>query len=139
MNSVILSATARIFFTAMLLVSIWILFRGHNEPGGGFVGGLMGAAAFSILAFASGVPTARRALILHPIVLAGVGLALAALSGLPGLFYNDSYLLHHWGYVPLGFTEIKVGTTMIFDLGVYFVVVGGILSFIFRLYEEQPV
>lgn len=137
MNSVILSATARIFFTAMLLVSIWILFRGHNEPGGGFVGGLMGAAAFGILAFASGVAVARKALILHPIVLAGVGLALSALSGLPGLFYNESYLLHQWGEVPLGFTELKVGTTMIFDLGVYFVVVGGILSFIFPLYEEQ--
>lgn len=138
MQSVILSATARIFFTAMLLVSIWILFRGHNEPGGGFVGGLMGAAAFGILAFASGVPAARRALVLHPIVLAGVGLMLSALSGLPGLFWDQSYLLHQWGYLPLGFTELKVGTTMIFDLGVYFVVVGGILAFIFRLYEEQP-
>lgn len=136
MNSVILSATARIFFIAMLLVSVWIFMRGHNEPGGGFVGGLMGAAAFAVLAFASGVPAARRALLLHPIVWMGVGLVCTAVSGVPGLVYDASYLTHQWGYLPLGFTELKVGTTMLFDLGVYLVVVGGILAFIFRLYEE---
>lgn len=137
MNSLILSATARIFFLAMLIVSVWIFMRGHNEPGGGFVGGLMGAAAFAVLAFASGVESARKALMLHPIVLMGVGLVCTAVSGLPGLVYDDSYLTHQWGYLPLGITELKVGTTMLFDLGVYFVVVGGILTFIFRLYEEQ--
>lgn len=67
MPSIILAATARIFFLVMLLASLWLLLRGHNKPGGGFVGRLVGAAAFAILALASGVEVARRRLWLHPV------------------------------------------------------------------------
>jgi multisubunit Na+/H+ antiporter MnhB subunit len=137
MRSIILVASTRIFFIVMLLVSIWILLRGHNEPGGGFVGGLMGAAAFATLAFAAGVDEARRRLWIHPAVLMGVGLMLAAVSGLPGVVLNGSYLQHQWLELPLGLFDLKLGTTLIFDIGVYFVVVGGVLSFMFRLYEEE--
>jgi multisubunit Na+/H+ antiporter MnhB subunit len=137
MRSIILVASTRIFFIAMVVVSLWILLRGHNEPGGGFIGGLMGAAAFATLAFAAGADDARRMLRIHPAVLMGVGLVLAAVSGLPGVVLNGSYLQHQWLEMDLGLFELKLGTTLVFDIGVYFVVIGGVLSFMFRLYEED--
>ncbi len=133
MHSLILSAVARIFFAIMLAGSVWVLLRGHNEPGGGFIGGLVGAAGFATLALALGVESARRALLLHPVVLMGTGLVLAFASGAPGLVTDTSFLTHQWGSL----AGIKLGTTIIFDLGVYFVVVGGVLSFMFRLYAED--
>ncbi len=136
MHSLILGATARIFFVVMLIASVWILVRGHNEPGGGFIGGLVGAAAFITLALATDVEATRRRLRLHPVVLMGVGLLMAFVSGLPGLIFDASYLHHQWIKVPLGVAELKLGTTLIFDIGVYLVVVGGVLAFMFRLYEE---
>jgi multisubunit Na+/H+ antiporter MnhB subunit len=137
MRSLILTATARLFFGLMLATSIWLLFRGHNEPGGGFVGGLVGAAAFAVLALAGGVELARRRLALHPVVLMAVGLVLALASGLPGILLDGSFLAHQWTTLPLGITQLKLGTTMIFDLGVYLVVVGAVLAFLFRLHAEE--
>lgn len=128
----ILSTLSRIFFMIMLAVSIFILFRGHNEPGGGFVGGLVAAAAFATLVLANGVPSARRTLRVHPVVLLGTGLTMAVLSGLPGLVLQGSFLAHWW--FELG--SAHLGTATIFDVGVYFVVLGGILCLVFRLYEE---
>jgi multisubunit Na+/H+ antiporter MnhB subunit len=137
MQSIVLSATSRLFFLVMLAASVWLLLRGHNEPGGGFVGGLVGAAAFVILALATGVEAARRRLVLHPVVIMGLGLVLALGSGVPGIVLDASFLTHQWGTLPLGVTDLKLGTTIIFDLGVYLVVVGGVLAFMFRLYAEE--
>jgi multisubunit Na+/H+ antiporter MnhB subunit len=136
MHSLILAATARIFFTVMLITSGWILVRGHNEPGGGFIGGLIGAAGFITLALATDVVATRRKLRLHPVVLMYAGLLTAFVSGLPGLVLDGSYLQHQWITVPLGIGTLKLGTTLIFDIGVYLVVVGSVLAFMFRLYEE---
>jgi len=132
-NSLILTAVARIFFVIMVAGSLWVLLRGHNEPGGGFIGGLVGAAGFSTLALALGVQAARRALYFNPVALMGAGLLLAFLSGVPGLLTDTSFLTHQWGEL-LG---LKLGTTIIFDVGVYLVVVGGVVSFMFRLYTED--
>ncbi|WP_372425976.1 MnhB domain-containing protein [Salinarimonas chemoclinalis] len=133
MPSLILTAVVRIFFVIMLLGSLWVLLRGHNEPGGGFIGGLVGAAGFSVLALALGVEAARRALVLHPVVLMGAGLGIAFLSGVPGIVTDASFLTHQWGEL----AGLKLGTTIAFDVGVYMVVVGGVLSFMFRLYAED--
>ena len=138
MRSIVLTATAKLFFGLMLLASLWLLLRGHNEPGGGFVGGLVGAAAFATLALAMGVDAAKRRLIVHPIVLMSIGLIIALLSGVPGIVLDNSFLTHQWGSLPLGITNLKLGTTIAFDIGVYLVVVGGVLAFMFRLYVEEP-
>ncbi|WP_028034134.1 MnhB domain-containing protein [Chelativorans sp. J32] len=130
--SLIFSAMARIFFALMLAVSLFLLFRGHNEPGGGFVGGLVAASAFTMLALAENVSVARRALHLHPVVLMGAGLLLAFFSGLPGVLSDRSFLAHWWFEVG----SLHLGTATLFDIGVYCVVVGGVLCLIFRLYED---
>jgi multicomponent Na+:H+ antiporter subunit B len=129
--SIIFSTMSRLFFVLMLVVSVYMLFRGHNEPGGGFVGGLIAALAFALLTMAENVQTARKALIVHPVVLMGSGLLLAALSGLPGLVSDRSFLTHWWA--ELG--SLHLGTATTFDIGVYCVVIGGVLCLVFRLYE----
>lgn len=135
MSSLIFSSTARLLFWLMLAASIFILFRGHDEPGGGFVGGLVAAMAVGIVAMADGVAVARARLRAHPVLLIGLGLFFGFVSGLPGLAADGSFLSHQWIVFDNGF---KLGTTMVFDLGVYLVVCGGMLSLIFRLYEEAP-
>lgn len=135
MNSLIFSATARVLYWLMLAASIFILFRGHDEPGGGFVGGLVAAMAVGIIALADGVPAARRKLPMHPVSLVGLGVVAGFVSGLPGLLADSSFLSHQWVFFE---NDFKLGTTMIFDLGVYFVVLGGMLLLIFRLYEDAP-
>jgi multicomponent Na+:H+ antiporter subunit B len=129
--SVIFSTMSRLFFVLMLVASIYMLFRGHNEPGGGFIGGLFAALAFALLALADSVAAARKALIVHPVVLIGSGLFLAFLSGLPGLFSDGSFLTHWWA--ELGSTHL--GTATIFDIGVFMVVIGGVLALVFRFYD----
>ena len=134
MSSVIFSTVARPLFWLMLAVSVFILFRCHDEPGGGFVGGLVAALAVTIVALADRVPAARRRLRAHPVVIIGTGVVMAMVSGLPGLFIDGSFLAHQWLHFSNGF---KIGTTMLYDLGVYLVVMGGMLALVFRLYEED--
>lgn len=134
MPSVIFSAMARVFFWLMLVASVLILLRGHNQPGGGFVGGLVAAMAVGVVGLADGVTRARSLLRVHPMVLLAVGLAFGILGGLPGLLKTGSFLEHQWLIFDNGF---KLGSTLIFDLGVYCVVLGGMLALIFRLYEGE--
>lgn len=131
MNSMIFAAFSRILFILMLAVSVYVLYRGHNEPGGGFVGGLIAAAGFATLALARGVDVARATLRLEPMTVIGLGILAALLGGLPGLWLDGSFLTHQWAV--LG--GVHIGTTLLFDIGVYLVVLGGILSLILRFYE----
>lgn len=132
MNSLIFAAFSRILFSVMLVVSVYVLYRGHNEPGGGFVGGLIAAAGFATLALARGVDVARATLRFEPMTVIGFGILAALLSGLPGLWLDGSFLTHQW--LVLG--NFHLGTTLLFDIGVYLVVLGGILSLILRFYED---
>lgn len=129
--SVIFSTMSRLFFVLLLGAAVFMLFRGHNEPGGGFIGGLFAALAFALLALSDSVAKARKALIIHPVVLIGLGLVLAFVSGIPGLISDRSFLTHWW--FELGSTHL--GTATAFDIGVFMVVIGGVLSLVFRFYE----
>lgn len=133
MPSVIFTTMARILFWVMLAASLLIMLRGHDQPGGGFVGGLVAAMAIGLVALAEGAAKARARLPLHPISIAGLGVLFAIIGGLPGLFSAGTFLDHQW-VVLLG-GDLKIGTTLIFDFGVYLVVLGGVVALILRLYE----
>jgi multicomponent Na+:H+ antiporter subunit B len=92
---------------------------------------LIAASGFAIVALAEGAHATRRLLRIEPTILLGVGLLCALGSGLPGLFQDSSFLSHQWA--TLG--GLEVGTSLAFDLGVYLVVLGGVLSLILRFYE----
>lgn len=132
----ILSITSRLFFWLLAAVSVVILFRGHNEIGGGFVGGLVAALAFAIVALASGVGRARALLRIHPLSLVGGGLLLALASGVPGLVLHGDFLRHLWLDTTIAGIHVKQGTALLFDLGVFAVVLGGVLAFLFGLRRE---
>ena len=107
-----------------------MLLRGHNEPGGGFIGGLVAVSASILWAVAHGSAAATRRLPLRdPVRLAAVGVLLAAVSGLPALWLGSSYLTHLWGALPLVFTEVAVSTVLVFDVGVYLCVWGALAGY----------
>ena len=136
MGSLILRTAARFLLPLLLLFSIFLLLRGHNEPGGGFSGGLVAAVAFTLLAVGTDVPTVRRALQLPPRSLIGLGLLVATASGVVGLLGGGPLLTGHWVDLALpGGVTIAIGTPLVFDVGVYLVVVGVVLSIVLSLAE----
>jgi multicomponent Na+:H+ antiporter subunit B len=136
MTSLILSTAARYLLPLLLLFSLFLFARGHNEPGGGFVGGLVAAAAVTLYAIAYTATKARQVLFSDPRELIGVGLLIAGGSGLVSMFRGKPYMTGTWNsdiYLPL---MGAVGTPVLFDLGVYLVVVGVVLTIVFALMEE---
>lgn len=135
MNSLILSTATRLLLPLMLLYSVFLLIRGHNEPGGGFVGGLVAASAIALIKFSSGLERARAALRFDPITLVGTGLLVAFASGLLPLVAGMPFLTALWWdqKIPV---LLKAGTPVLFDLGVHVLVVGVVLTMIFALSEE---
>lgn len=119
----------------MLLVSVLILFRGHNEPGGGFIGGLIAAAAYILVAMAEGPQDLLKSLKVKPYQLMAIGLLLALLSTVPSLIADNGFLIGKWIEVSLMGSKIKLGTPLLFDVGVYFTVIGFILNVILHLME----
>ncbi len=133
-RSIILEVAASPLYVLILAASVWVLLRGHNEPGGGFIGGLIAVSASILWAIAHGSDAAARRLPLRdPLTLAAFGVLLAALSGLPGLLVGDAYLTHLWATLPLLVTELKVSTVLVFDLGVYLCVWGALAGYALAL------
>ena len=127
MTSLILRAAARVLMPVLLVFAIFLLGRGHNEPGGGFVAGLILGAAFTLQAFTFGVAAARRALLVDPETLLGVGLLVALGTGLMPTFVDRPFLTSLWWGA--------LGSPLFFDIGVCLVVVGVVLNMTFTLAE----
>lgn len=137
MNTIIFRTFAPYLTALMVLFSIFILLRGHNDPGGGFIGGLIAASAFAIYGISNGVPPVRRALYFHPITLAGFGVFIGALAGVISLFVNVPFMTGLWIYPTIGGVELKLSTTLLFDIGVYFAVVGAVTAIALALEERH--
>jgi multicomponent Na+:H+ antiporter subunit B len=138
MNSIILKTTTTLFMPIFLLFSVVLLLRGHNSPGGGFVGGLMAAAAVSLYALAFSPQAARRLLRVDPLALIGIGLLVAAASGTLALTGGRPYMTGMWTTLArFGADDIHVGTPLLFDAGVYLVVVGVVATVVLTLAEEE--
>lgn len=138
MTSLILRTMVRLLLPLLLMFSVFLLLRGHNEPGGGFVGGLMAATGFALFSIAFGSETARRILRIDPNTLIGVGLLLALSSGLITLWLNQPFMTGMWFKVPLGsLGKLELGTPLFFDIGVYLTVWGVALTIIFALEEVR--
>lgn len=138
MTSLILKTITRYLMPLLLVFSIFLLMRGHNEPGGGFAAGLVAAAPFALYSIAFGAPEARRVLRLEPRLVTGLGLLAALGSGLIGLLSGQAFLTGQWGYLDLpGLSKLDLGTPLLFDLGVYLAVFGVTLTIIFALEEAE--
>lgn len=135
MSSLVLSTATRYLMPLLLIFSIFLLLRGHNDPGGGFVGGLVAASAIALYGLALGMDKARRLLYFEPQTLISFGLLTAVGSGLLAVLWGLPFMTGLWDdhTVPvIG----KVGTPLVFDVGVYLVVIGVTLTIIFALKER---
>jgi multicomponent Na+:H+ antiporter subunit B len=132
--SIILSGAVRVLMPLLLMLSVFLLVRGHNEPGGGFVGGLVASSAFLLFSIANGVPAARSVIRFSPVWIAAIGVAVAAASGLPGFLSGGSYMTAVWLSDPLPLLG-KVGTPLLFDAGVYCTVFGVVTGVVFTVTE----
>ena len=128
MNTLIMRTVAPVLTALMLLFSVFVLLRGHNEPGGGFIGGLVAASALAIFGIAYGPGAVQRALRFHPMAIAGAGLLLSTLSGLASALAGVPFMTGLWIYPHIFGVEIPLSTVMSFDIGVYLVVVGSITA-----------
>lgn len=140
MESVPLRGVALLVVPVQLLLSLFMLLRGHNEPGGGFIGGLVAAGAVLLWGVSRDFAAARRLLWLRPETWLGSGVLLAVGSGLAGPLSGFPFLSGWWaGSIPwlplLG--EVKLGSPLYFDIGVYMVVVGVVTRMAFSLEEAD--
>ena len=128
MSTLIFRTISPYLSALMVLFSIFVLLRGHNEPGGGFIGGLIAASAFAIHGIAFGVRQVRKTLHFHPMAISGFGLFLAVLAGLVSVIAGVPFLTGLWTSPTIGGLTVDLSTPMLFDIGVYLVVVGSITS-----------
>lgn len=137
MNSPILNVAGRALLPLALLFSLYLLWRGHNAPGGGFVGGLVAAAGFTVHALPRGREALLKALRWSPAAIAGLGLLLALAAGVPALWLQTPFLTHQWQFWDNGFA---LSTAMVFDVGVYLAVLGAVCAFVgYYLGEDSDV
>ncbi len=120
-----------------IVFSLFLLWRGHNEPGGGFVGGLVAAAGFVLYGLAYGPTAVRRAIKVNLKSLIGVGLGAALLSGMISVFLGQRFFTGLWAELPLPGGSITLGTPVLFDVGVYLVVVGVVLTIVMARMEDE--
>ncbi|MCG8444765.1 MAG: Na+/H+ antiporter subunit B [Hyphomicrobiales bacterium] len=138
MSTVILRTFAPFLASLMVIFSIFVLLRGHNEPGGGFIGGLIAASAFAIYGIGCGVAPVRRALLFHPIAIAGFGMFIAALSGLLSALQGVPLFTGLWWFPEIvSGVKTALSTPLVFDIGVWLVVVGAITTIALALEEEE--
>jgi multicomponent Na+:H+ antiporter subunit B len=139
MRSLILQTATRALLPLLLLFSVFILLRGHNEPGGGFIGGLLAAGGLSLHTLAYDAVATSRLIRIDPRALIGLGLLTAALSGCVALFAGRPFATGAWVAEPVPGIG-KVSTVLLFDVGVYLVVLGTTLLIILTLARpgEEP-
>lgn len=134
--SPLLSITSGFLLPLLLVFSIYLLLRGHNEPGGGFVGGLVAASAFTLYAIANGVVPSRKKLVIEPRQIIAIGISVVLCSGLLSFIREKTFLTGMWFDFDVPVVG-KLGTPLLFDTGVYLIVSGITLSIIFCLLEEE--
>jgi multicomponent Na+:H+ antiporter subunit B len=135
-DSLILRTAVRFLVPMLLMLSVMVLLRGHNEPGGGFVGGLLAAGAVALLQLAEGTEAARRLLRVDPRSLIGFGLLAALSAGVAALAAGRPLLTGLWLGTPVPGIG-KLGTPLLFDIGVFLVVVGSAVLILLVLGERR--
>jgi multisubunit Na+/H+ antiporter MnhB subunit len=133
MRSQLLLISAKYIKPIFLIISFIVLYRGHNLPGGGFIGGLLAASGYIYYMMAYDVEKVIRKMWIKPDKLMASGLMLALGSGLIAVFDADSFMTGKW----ISVFGIKLGTPTIFDFGVYLAVFGVIITIMMSVLDKQ--
>ena len=133
-HPLILATFSRILLPLALLVAIFILLRGHNLPGGGFIAGLVTSAALIVQYLANGVEWTRSKLPANTHPLIGYGLLIAASTGIASWYFGYPFLTSTFDHLHLPVLgEFELASAMAFDIGVFLVVVGTSLLILINL------
>ncbi|WP_110655300.1 monovalent cation/H+ antiporter subunit A [Salinicola halimionae] len=134
LHPMLLATVSQTLLPLALLVSVYIFLRGHNEPGGGFIAGLVTAVALILLYIARGVDWSQQRLSFQYQPIAVTGVAIAALTGLGSWAFGHNFLTSAFGHFSIPYIgELELATAMLFDLGVYLTVVGATLMILANL------
>lgn len=133
MRSVILSTATRLLVGLILVFSIYLLWRGHHLPGGGFAAALVAAAGFGLFAMAEGAKVVQQSLRVDPRRLTVAGLVLALAAGFFPTLIGKPFLTGIW-WSPTA--DLTLGTPLVFDMGVFLVVLGTVLTLLMALEEN---
>jgi multicomponent Na+:H+ antiporter subunit B len=137
-NNVILETATKVLLFIILLFSVYMFFAGHYEPGGGFVGGLMTSGAIVLLLIAYDLKTVREILPFDFKKVTAVGLLFAAGTAAGGLFFNKPLLTHWFTHVHIPVLgDMSLHTAVLFDTGVFLVVVGVTMTIIQTIGESE--
>lgn len=137
-NNLILKSTSSLIVFILLGFAIYLLFAGHNSPGGGFIGGLTTSAAILLMYMAFGESVVKKILRIDYIIFIPIGLLLATLTGLGSLLFKVPFLTHTFATYSLPlFGEVDFSTAMLFDLGVYFTVFGTTMTIILTINADR--
>lgn len=131
----ILKTASNYLLPLLLLFAVFILLRGHYLPGGGFVGGLVAAIAFVLHGFANGNKETRMLLKYHPRSFMPFGLALALIAAFLPMVSGSPVLTALWVDEPMPIIGL-IGSALLFDTGVFFVVIGVALTILFTISES---
>jgi multicomponent K+:H+ antiporter subunit A len=128
-HSLSLEVLSRPLLPLALLVSVYLLLRGHNEPGGGFIAGLVTGTALLIQYLAHGNAWVEARLPPRYTSVAAAGILIAMLTGLASLAFGAPFLTSTFAYVSWPVVgKFELASAMVFDVGVYLAVVGVVLS-----------
>ncbi|MGC5614888.1 Na+/H+ antiporter subunit A [Georgenia sp. Z1491] len=136
-RSVMFEIGARLIFHTLIIYSLFLLFSGHNAPGGGFAGGIAAGIALIVRYLAGGRFELAEAMPLHPGHLLGAGLVTMTLAATaPMLFGGTALQSAVFDFTLWPFGDVHLVTTLIFDVGVYLVVIGLVLDILRSLGAE---
>jgi multisubunit Na+/H+ antiporter MnhB subunit len=119
----------------MFVFAVYLLLRGHSAPGGGFAGALVAGTAFALFAIVEGSGTVRKAVRLSPQQLMASGLGIAVFSALAGPISGSAFMKGVWWSVSGSAGSAIFGSPLVFDVGVFFTVLGAILTLLLTLEE----
>ena len=128
MHPMMMVVLTRVIMPVVLMVGFYIFLRGHNEPGGGFIAGLIVSIAFVMQYMASGFAwtSARLRYPYHGVI--GAGVLIAGITGLGAWLFNQPFLASAFGYVRIPpFNKFELASAALFDLGVFLAVVGAVM------------
>ena len=135
---VVLDRSVRVVFHAVLIGSLYLLFAGHNQPGGGFVGGLVAGAAVAMRYVAGGIDEVRSLIRFAPWTVLGAGLVAAVVTATAPVLVGGQVLeAGSWAWDAPVLGKVKLGSTLAFDVGVYLLVIGLVLM-VFEAFGDDP-
>ncbi len=138
MSELYLKILDRILTPILLLLSLWLFWRGHNHPGGGFIAGLAAAAAFQLQILSRGDEYVRTLIGPYLQPMTGIGLLITTTAAVLGIL-QGGFFTGIWYFGHIGTLEIELGTPQLFDLGIYLVVISVVVSYFLSLSRREGV